>query len=133
MKFLPGVRAAVNEIDALLLPLIQQEIRDADAILDLRELLLTGGHPGKCVRCFFRLFNSETRKGFPLLTPLRRWLESNVEIAVTSGQTVLETLPLSFSAQENLEEFCQRSINHVRLDRGYDAKHIAMTFRYKAA
>jgi hypothetical protein len=133
LKFLPGVRAAASEIDALLLPLIQQDIRDADTILDLRELLLSGGHPGKCVRCFFRLFDSGTSKGFPVLAPLRRWLETNVEIVVTSGARLLEALPLHFAGEENLEEFCQRSMQHVRMDRGYDAKQIGMKFRYKIA
>jgi len=127
------VRAAASEIDALLLPLIQQDIRDADAILDLRELLLSGGHPGKCVRCFFRLFEAQTRKGFPLLAPLRHWLESHVEIVVSSESAVLEALPLRFSADENLEDFCQRSIREIQLDRSYKAKRIAMKFRYKAA
>lgn len=124
---------AATEIDALLLPLIQKDIRDADAILDLRELLISGGHPGKCVRCFFRLFDSETHAGFPLLAPLRRWLEAHVEIVVESRSKALEAIPLSFSADENLEEFCHRNIRSIRMDRGYDARHISLKFRYKTA
>ena len=73
-----------HEIDGLLLPLAPVLAKQADAILDLRELLMSKGHPGKCVRCFFQLFTaaSANRSALPRLAPLIAWLEANLEISV---------------------------------------------------
>jgi hypothetical protein len=123
-----------EEIDGLLLPLAPVLAKQADAILDLRELLISKGHPGKCVRCFFQLFsaaNSNTA-AMPRLAPLIAWLEKNLEISVRADGVELETLPVQLRGAEDLESFCIRSIEQVRLDRGYTARRVDMAFRYKA-
>lgn len=121
------------EIDGLLLPLAPILSKEADAILDLRELLMTSGHPGKCVRCFFQLFTAAGSDAMPKLAPLRAWLEANLEISVRGDGHELEILPVKLQQGEDLEAFCQRSIQQVHLDRGYTAKRVDLAFRYKAA
>lgn len=121
-----------DEIDDILRPLAPILAREADAILDLRELLTSQGHPGKCVKCFFRLFEAAGNEAKIKLIPLQAWLERNVEIAVRTDNAELETLPFILGAGDDLESFCLRSIEHVRMDRGYQAKRVQLAFRYKA-
>lgn len=126
------MQRTLEEIDHLLRPLAPALAREADAILDLRELLVSQGHPGKCVRCFFRLFEAAGTEMQPRLAPLQAWLEKHVEIAVRSDGEELETLPFTVKDDKDLEGFCLRSIDQVRMDRGYDASRLQLAFRYKA-
>ena len=119
-------------IDLMLRPLARSLAREADAILDLRELLLNQGHPGKCVRCFFRLYEGAGSGLIQHLAPLRVWLETNVEICVRRDGEELETLPFAPAKHEDLQAFCMRSIDLIRMDRGYHGKHLQLAFRYKA-
>lgn len=131
--FVPRVQQhSYEEIDRILRPLAPVLAREADAILDLRELLTRQGHPGKCVRCFFRLFEAAGMEMQPQLAPLQAWLEKHMEIAVKSEGKELETLPFSLENDEDLEGFCLRSIERVRMDRGYRASRLQLAFRYKA-
>lgn len=120
-----------EEIDSLLLPLAPVLAKQADAILDLRELLMSKGHPGKCVRCFFQLFRAANSSAMPRLAPLIAWLEANLEISVRADGVELETLPVKLHGADDLESFCIRSIEQVRFDRGYVARRVDMAFRYK--
>ena len=122
----------LKTIDLMLRPLARSLAREADAILDLRELLLNQGHPGKCVRCFFRLYEAADGGLVQDLAPLRAWLETNVEISVRREGEELETLPFAPAKHEDLEAFCMRSIGLIRMDRGYQGKHLQLAFRYKA-
>ena len=121
-----------EEIDGLLLPLAPVLAKQADAILDLRELLMSKGHPGKCVRCFFQLFSAANPAAMPRLAPLIAWLEKNLEISVRADGVELERLPVKLRGADDLESFCIRSIESVRFDRGYTARRVDMAFRYKA-
>lgn len=132
LGFFPAVQHSYEEIDRILRPLAPVLAREADAILDLRELLMSQGHPGKCVRCFFRLFEAAGGKMQPQLAPLRAWLETHLEIAVRSGTEDLETLPFTLGKDDDLESFCLRSIEQIRLDRGYQSSRLQLAFRYKA-
>jgi hypothetical protein len=127
------VRQNCEEIDRLLHPLGVVLAWEADVILDLRDLLLTQGHPGKCVRCFFRLFEAAGDDGKVHLAPLKAWLERNVEIFISGDGEVLETLPFALHRDEDLEGFCLRAIDHIRMDRGYSSSRLQLAFRYKAA
>ena len=127
------MRKSYEEIDEILKPLAPVLAREADAILDLRELLVSQGHPGKCVKCFFRLFEAAGTELLPRLEPLKAWLESHVEIAVRSEGKDLEVLPVVLGNDDDLERFCLRSIRHVRMDRSYRQKRLQLAFRYKAA
>ena len=121
-----------EEIDRILRPLAQVLAKEADAILDLRELLVRQGHPGKCVRCFFRLFEAVGSEMQPQLAPLLAWLESKVEISVRSEEVELETLPFVLADNEDLESFCLRSIESIRMDRNYSGSRLQLAFRYKS-
>jgi hypothetical protein len=127
------VQPAVNEIDGLLLPLAPVLAKEADAILDLRELLMSKGHPGKCVRCFFQLFTAAGSAAMPRMAPLVAWLEANLEIAVRADGKELETLPVKLRSSDDLESFCLRSIEKIRLDRDYPVRRLDLAFRYKVA
>lgn len=127
------MQPAAHEIDGLLLPLAPVLAKEADAILDLRELLMSKGHPGKCVRCFFQLFTAAGSVAMPQMAPLIAWLEANLEIAVRADGRVLESLPVKLGEDEDLEAFCIRSIEKVRFDRGFTARRVNLAFRYKAA
>ena len=127
------MQLSYEEIDEILRPLASALAREADAILDLRELLSVQGHPGKCVRCFFRLFEAAGTELQPKLAPLQAWLERNVEISVKSENGDLESLPIALGKDDDLESFCLRSIQNVRMDRAYSDKRLRLGFRYKAA
>lgn len=127
------MRADHEEIDKLLRPFAAALAHEADAILDLRDLLARKGHPGKCVRCFFRLFEAAGDDARQRLDLLKAWLEQNLEITIRSGETELEALPLRLSRDTSLEEFCLRSITNIQMDRTYAANAIQLAFRYKAA
>lgn len=120
-----------EEIDSILRPLATVLAREADAILDLRQLIASQGHPGKCVRCFFKLFEAAGSENRPNLARLQSWLETHVEISVRSGVEEVETLPLRLQNDEDLETFCLRSIDHLRMDRYYGQKTLLLAFRYK--
>lgn len=121
-----------EQIDGLLLPLAPALAKEADALLDLRDLLISKGHPGKCVRCFFRLFAAAGSDALPMLAPLRAWMEENLEISVRADGAELESMPVKLRRQEGLEAFCLRSIQKVRMDRSYRARRLDLAFRYKA-
>lgn len=101
----------------------------ADALLDLREQLMSDGHPGKCVKCFFALLGDLGKPG--ALSPLRHWLEERVEVEVTAGGRELEILPLRLEAGADLESFCLNAIDTVRHDRAYRNQRISLRLRYK--
>jgi hypothetical protein len=122
-----------QEIDALLLPLGPMLAAEADTLLDLRELMIVKGHPGKCVRCFLQLFTAAGTDSMPKLTPLRTWIERHFEISVSADGRELEALPITFRPGDDLEAFCLRSIRKMRLDRSYPAKRLDLSFRYKKA
>jgi hypothetical protein len=131
LGFIRRVRHSFEEIDSILRPLARVLAREADAILDLRELLVSQGHPGKCVRCFFKLFEAAGSENRPNLALLQAWLEQHVEISVRSGAEELETLPFRLRNDEGLEGFCLRSIEDLRMDRGYHGRPLLLAFRYK--
>lgn len=122
-----------GSIEELLKPLAVEMAEEADVLLDLRELLLERGHPGSCVRCFFRLFVTAGSKGRPLLAPLRHWIEQELEIEVSERGRLLEVLPVEVRSGDTLESFCRRAISQVRHDRAYTARRIRLGFRYKEA
>lgn len=123
------------EIDGLLRPLAEALAKEADVLLDLRELLMQRGHPGKCVRCFFQLFQAAGEQYRPRLGALQRWLETHLEISVSGDGRLLEVLPfeLEKEKEQSLEDFCLRAIERIQLDRSYRASRLHLTFRYKAA
>lgn len=128
-----GVTFRYEDIDKILKPLAANLAHEADSVLDLRDLLVSQGHPGKCVKCFFRIFEAAGREGAARLAPLRHWLEQNVLIAVRAGGRELETLPFTPQDHESLEDFCMRAIRVIRLDRGYSQQQLDLAFRYKTA
>ena len=125
-------RLTLREIDQLLSLLSPRAAGHADAILDLRELLRNGGHPGKCVRCFFTIAQSldEPDQG---IEALRKWLERNVELAVSTGTRLLETIPFRPQPDADLETYCRNTIRSIRLDRSYRHRAITIRFRYRQA
>jgi hypothetical protein len=127
-----AVPLSFEEIDQILLPLTTTLSREADAILDLRELLASQAHPGKCIRCFFKLFHAAGNQRSESLAKLQAWLEKHVEIAIRSENEVLEVFPFQMEKGEDLEAFCHRSMEWVRMDRNYDAKLLVLAFRYKS-
>ncbi len=126
-------RLTPHEVDELLSLLTPHTAKHADSILDLRELLLQGGHPGKCVRCFFTL--SQSLAGTPNdgVARLRRWLERNIELSVTANGKCLETIPFRSHPGTDLETFCRNAIRNIRLDRAYRQRAITIRFQYRAA
>lgn len=132
LDFIRGVQPTAQEIDEILLPLAPVLAREADAILDLRELLISQGHPGKCVRCFFRLFEAAGEDWRSSLALLQSWLEKNVEISIRRNGEELEALPFALKNDEDLEKFCLRSIDHVRMDRHFGEGPLMLAFRYKS-
>ena len=101
----------------------------ADALLDLREQLMSGGHPGSCIKCFFTLLGDLQRPG--ALQPLQRLLEERFEVEVTTDSERLEALPLHLEGGRDLESFCMRTMETVRMDRAYTERRITLRLRRK--
>lgn len=118
-----------SELIALLPSLTPVTPESADVILDLRETLLAKGHPGTCVQCFFSLLQNSNSPGS--LTPLRNWLESNLEVTVAIENNVRETLPVALETSETLSDYCHRVIETIRTDRIYTNDSIRLGFRYR--
>lgn len=101
----------------------------ADFLLDLRELLLSGGHPGKCVKCFFGLLGDLHQPG--ALKPLGHWLERHLEVSVEADGCEVDRLPVHLDDAGDLDGFCQRTMDLVRMDRAYQGQHLRLSFCYK--
>lgn len=101
----------------------------ADFLLDLRELLLSEGHAGKCVRCFFGLLGDLNQPG--ALKPLRHWLEQHLEVEVRADGREVDILPVRLDDAADLEGFCDQTIRTVRFDRSFRHQHLQMRLRFK--
>lgn len=118
-----------HEVKSLLGSLIPKTPEGADLVLDLRELLLSKGHPGKCVRCFFGLLGD---LGQPAaLLPLRHWLEENLEVEVSATGQEIERMPVKLDQARSLEMFCHKAMETVQMDRAFSYPQITMSLRYK--
>jgi len=126
-------RSIPDEIDNLLAGIVSSLPEEADLILDLRALLKEKGHPGKCVRCFFDLFELAGANARTGLKQLQGWLENHVELRVSSKGEVLETMPFAVRSHEDLEDFCRDAIHRIRMDRSYKHQQITIGFQYRQA
>ncbi|MDX1679952.1 MAG: hypothetical protein R3242_04395 [Akkermansiaceae bacterium] len=118
-----------TEAHQLLERVIPTTSEGCDYLLDLRDLLMSKGHAGKCVSCFFGLLGDLQKPG--ALLPLRHWLEQHIEIAVFADDRQIDTLPLKLEADADLDSFCTRAIDTVRHDRAHRAAKLALKLRYK--
>lgn len=118
------------DLNSLLLNVIPKTSAGADLVLDLRDLLMTRGHPGKCVRCFFGLLGQLDRPG--ALLPLRHWLEQNIEVEVRADGEIAETFPVNLEASDDIHGYCERTIRSMCEDRAYSARRLDLSFRYRA-
>ncbi len=66
------------------------------------------------------------------LNALREWLERSLEIAVTDDQlgVHLESLRFSLLEARDIEQFCQRTMTHLREDRCHAARRLNLEFRF---
>ncbi|MCU0795583.1 MAG: hypothetical protein MUF31_06565 [Akkermansiaceae bacterium] len=101
----------------------------ADLLLDLRDLLMSRGHAGKCVKCFFGLLGDLGQPG--ALVPLRHWLEKHVEIEVRADGKRLETLPVQLGRSADLHAYCEEVIRRLREDRAYTQQRLDLRFRFR--
>lgn len=118
-----------HELQKMLNTVAPTTSEGADFLLDLRELLLSRGHAGKCVRCFFGLLGDLRQPG--ALKPLRHWLERHLEVEVSADGREIDVLPVRLDEAADLESFCHRAIDTVRFDRSFRDQRIALRFRYK--
>jgi hypothetical protein len=125
----------VSEIDELLAGISERLAHQVDTLLDLREAVAQALHPGRCVSCYFKLLESSPAAAQPHLTPLRRWLETRIEIAATGDRgNLLEVLPLDLNEIADLETCCRRTIDLFFEDRSYvDSPQIGLRFRFRKA
>ena len=101
----------------------------ADALLDLREILMAEGHPGECLKCFFTLLGDLKKPG--ALRPLRKFLEERCEVEVCGESSELEAMPLRLEQGTDLVSFCHRAMETIRDDRAYAERSITMRVRWK--
>lgn len=125
-----GLPVTRTDLQPLLESITPTTSEGADLLLDLRQLLLSDGHPGKCVRCFFGLLGDLRQPG--ALKPLRHWLERHLEIEVSAGGSELEVLPVRLGGVTDLESYCHRAIATVREDRAFAEERIHLRFRFKS-
>lgn len=117
-----------NEV---LVPLSGAFRRQADALLDLREYALSKQNPGRCVSCYFKLFNAARGDGVQRLVALRKWLEHNlIVIAKDEQDRLLERIELDLS-DADLESCCMRMMREMLYDRAYPGKCVELRFAFK--
>jgi len=118
-------------IDLVLRSLCPLFYRQADDLLDLRTCPQSRQRPGKCVNCYFSLFQSQPPAAAAQLCPLKEWLEGNIEVvAFASDQSPLERLPLRLDSG-SLESFCHAVMDEIRLNRSYHHPEISLAFEFK--
>ena len=119
------------EIDSALSPLAPLLHHAADNILDLREAALKREDPGLCISCYFKIYAASPDRHRSAISPLRRWLETHLEIvAHDENRTELERIPVSLDG-EDLEGYCHRIMSEFHLDRAYRAANIELGFRFR--
>ena len=124
------LRDPVEAVIARLCPLFS---RQADEILDLRNCVRQRIRPGLCVSCYFKLIVGSDSASQVLLSPLRAWLESNIEVVARDGESmVVEHLPLKLDPPD-LESYCSQIIGEFRDNRVYATDLLTLEFRYKQA
>lgn len=116
----------------ILAPLGQTFQKQADALLDLRQYAINKEHPGKCVSCYFKLYEQANNHSLNRLSILRKWLETNLEIVAKDEQDrFLERIPVCLEDEENLESFCARLMQEIIHNRAYECEKIALYFRFR--
>jgi len=126
-----NVEAPLALPENVLYPLCQPFRGEADCLLDLHEMTRRPSHPGHCVQCFFRLLGKADGEGKAALTPLRKWIEENITIAIEAGEREAGTLPVRLEATTDLDSFCYEAIRYVREDTVITDPQVELTFRYK--
>ena len=97
-----------KQVDDLIELVAKQVPFCADAILDLRPVLVSRQHPGKCVSCFFRILAPVSQiEKTNSIAPLKNWLG------------------------ENLEGVCQKVMAQIHYDQNYASWQISVHFAYE--
>ncbi|WP_269540856.1 hypothetical protein [Cerasicoccus fimbriatus] len=116
--------------ESVVLPLCKPFSKAADSLLDLYGMTQNPSSPSQCVQCFFKLLHVSDSQSQIALQPLRSWIESNIEISIQAGDAPSGSFPVSLD-QGDLEEFCHRAMERVRMDTMSHNRPIELTFRYK--
>lgn len=122
-----------SAFDQLIAPIARSVKGCADDLLDIREAALKQKVPGECIACFFRVLSKAgQRNAEASVTPLKSWLEANLEIVAENHQRQeLERLPVRLDG-EDLEEYCYRIIELFHKDRNYTTDQISLRFDFKS-
>ena len=122
-----------DQVDAVISGLCPLFSRYADEILDLRSSARQRVRPGLCVRCYFQLYAKANAVSETVLSPLRNWLESNIEVvARDKKEQVIEKLPLTLDSAD-LQSYCPRLMDEFRENRAYSTEALSLEFCYKEA
>ncbi|MFP4351905.1 MAG: hypothetical protein ACLFRP_00365 [Puniceicoccaceae bacterium] len=116
-------------------PLCAPFAKDADRILDLYEMTKTPQRqPGRCVSCFYDLFQKAPSAKRKALTPLREWIEENLEIEIRSEPdgSELQALALRLDSPD-LETFCLDAMETARERNRAEATRLQLEIRFKPA
>jgi len=113
----------------VLKPLCSGFREEADTLLDLYAMTQEAGHPGKCVKCFYRLMGRARHHETGALVPLRKWIEDHIEVSIRAGTEQAGSLPVRLEAPD-LEDFCDEVIRNVRADPKIAAPEVELGFTY---
>ncbi len=96
-------------------PLCAPFARQADRVLDLYEMSKSPlRHPGRCLRCFYELFQAAPPRNREALSPLRQWIEENMVIAYGPDRTERAgVMPMELD-EPDLESFCFEAMRKAR-------------------
>jgi len=120
-----------SSVDRILGLLAKDFFRKTDDLLDLHSAALTRSHPGRCVACYFKLYEVGEPHTETLLYPLKTWIEANIEVVAKDARdTIVEQFPLKLDASD-LEAYCQDVIHEFRTNRVYPSPNLALEFRFK--
>jgi hypothetical protein len=124
-----------DSFSTVLASLARPLAKEADTLLDLREAVLGNRRAGRCVNCYFKLLGARARSGDPpALTPLRQWLEANIEIVARDAEErEIERTPLRIDEAESIEEFADRIFQFYRHDRVEIPELVQLDFAYRGS
>lgn len=120
----------IPAIDELLKPIARDFSHAADHLLDFREAALLRQNPGRCVRCYFKLYGVVAPRDKATLFNMRRWIEEHMEVVARDAhRQEIKRIPIDLR-EENLESFCHRTMTECYHDASIRPARVELRFEW---
>lgn len=122
----------IISIEQALSPVTRILKHRANELLDLREAALARKDPGKCLYCYFQLRKSRISQIDEMMTPLKKWLETHLEI-VAKGPESDELARIAVNLNWNdIDHYCENLVEDFRKNhRSQYRSQVELIFQFK--